>query len=142
MGEGDELFRPGCRPNMDDFDQVMDYVQKLEEKAQKAEEALAKEAQLRKELEEKNAKTLQEKSELAQQLESEKGALGDVQERIAKISGQKADLESQLAVSENSTFSLLPQFFPLHNWIRVGGWSFRVCEWLIKSVFAWRHGRV
>ncbi len=102
MGEEDVLIRPSGRPNMDDYDQVMEYVQKMEEKAQKAEEALAKEEALRKSLEEKNAKTLQEKNELAQQLESEKGALGDVQERIAKVTSQKLDLEAQLSVSGTS----------------------------------------
>ncbi|XP_063624538.1 myosin heavy chain, muscle isoform X42 [Cydia splendana] len=75
---------------------VEDELAKLEEKANKAIEALEKEEKLRKELEVLNAKLLEEKTALLGSLEGEKGSLSEVQERAAKLQAQKADLESQL----------------------------------------------
>lgn len=75
---------------------IEDEMKKLEEKAVKAEEAAAKEAALKKELQEKAVKVLEEKNALQASLEAERGALGDVQEKIAKFTKQKIDLESQL----------------------------------------------
>lgn len=73
--------------------------QKLEEKAQKAQEAFEREEKAKKELEGLYAKLLAEKTELLSVLESEKGSLGETQERAAKLQAQKSDLESQLSVS-------------------------------------------
>lgn len=74
-------------------------LQKLEEKAQKAQEAFEKEEKLRKELEVLNAKLLEEKNALLSNLEGEKGSLSETQERAAKLQAQKTDLENQLRVS-------------------------------------------
>ncbi|XP_069700195.1 myosin heavy chain, muscle isoform X2 [Periplaneta americana] len=75
---------------------IEDEMKKLEEKAQKAQEAFEKEEKLRKEVEALNAKLLQEKAELLNTLEGEKGSLSDFQEKSNKLQAQKADLESQL----------------------------------------------
>lgn len=74
-------------------------LQKLEEKAKKAEEALAAEEKLRKELEALNSKLLAEKTSLLDSLSSEKGALSEYQEKSAKLQAQKNDLDNQLRVS-------------------------------------------
>ncbi|XP_063536300.1 myosin heavy chain, muscle isoform X36 [Cydia strobilella] len=75
---------------------IEDEIAKLEEKANKAIEALEKEEKLRKELEVLNAKLLEEKTALLGSLEGEKGSLSEVQERAAKLQAQKSDMESQL----------------------------------------------
>ena len=81
-----------CEPNES-------HLQKLEEKAAKAQEAFEKEEKLRKEVEALNSKLLQEKQDLLASLEGEKGSLSDFQEKTNKLQAQKADLESQLHVS-------------------------------------------
>lgn len=73
--------------------------QKLEEKAAKAQEALEKEEKLRKDLESLNSKLLAEKTALLDSLSGEKGALQDYQEKCAKLTAQKNDLDNQLRVS-------------------------------------------
>jgi hypothetical protein len=73
--------------------------QKLEEKAAKAQEALEKEEKLRKDLEALNSKLLAEKTALLDSLSGEKGALQDYQEKAAKLTAQKNDLDNQLRVS-------------------------------------------
>ncbi|CAH4028638.1 unnamed protein product [Pieris brassicae] len=75
---------------------IEDEIAKLEEKAQKAQEAFEKEEKLRKEVEALNAKLLEEKQALLSNLEGEKGSLSEVQERANKLQAQKADLENQL----------------------------------------------
>lgn len=92
----------------DGVDKSVVELQKLEEKAAKAQEAFEKEEKLRKELEVLNAKLLEEKNALLGSLEGEKGSLSEVQERAAKLQAQKADLESQLRVSTNLT--IIPWF--------------------------------
>lgn len=74
-------------------------LQKLEEKAAKAEEAYQREAKAKKDLEGLYAKLLAEKTELLSQLEGEKGSLSEIAERANKLAAQKSDLESQLSVS-------------------------------------------
>lgn len=74
-------------------------LQRLEEKAKKAEELHAAEVKVRKELEALNAKLLAEKTALLDSLSGEKGQLQDFQERNAKLTAQKNDLENQLRVS-------------------------------------------
>jgi DNA repair exonuclease SbcCD ATPase subunit len=74
-------------------------LQKLEEKAQKAQEAFEKEEKARKELEALNSKLLAEKTALLDSLSGEKGALQDYQEKCAKLTAQKNDLDNQLRVS-------------------------------------------
>lgn len=76
--------------------------QKLEEKAQKAQEALEKEEKLRKDLEALNSKLLAEKTALLDSLSGEKGCLQDYQEKCAKLTAQKNDLDNQLRVSWES----------------------------------------
>lgn len=92
----------------DGVDKSVVELQKLEEKAAKAQEAFEKEEKLRKELEVLNAKLLEEKNALLGSLEGEKGSLSEVQERAAKLQAQKADLESQLRVSTN--LKVIPWF--------------------------------
>ncbi|KXJ68998.1 hypothetical protein RP20_CCG000603 [Aedes albopictus] len=75
---------------------VEDQIAKLEEKAQKATEAFEKEEKLRKELEAMNSKLLAEKTALLDSLSGEKGALQEYQEKAAKLTAQKNDLENQL----------------------------------------------
>lgn len=74
-------------------------LQKLEEKARKAEESLAAEEKLRKELEGLNSKLLAEKTALLDSLAGEKGSLQEYQEKAAKLQAQKNDLDNQLRVS-------------------------------------------
>jgi myosin heavy chain 6/7 len=74
-------------------------LQKLEEKAAKAQEAYEREAKAKKELEGLYSKLLAEKTDLLSSLEGEKGSLSEVQERANKLQAQKSDLESQLSVS-------------------------------------------
>lgn len=74
-------------------------LQKLEEKAAKAQEAFEREEKAKKELEALYAKLLAEKTELLNSLEGEKSSLSDTQERANKLQAQKNDLESQLSVS-------------------------------------------
>lgn len=76
--------------------------QKLEEKARKAEEALAAEEKVRKELEVLNSKLLAEKTALLDSLAGEKGSLAEYQEKSAKLQAQKNDLDNQLRVSIHS----------------------------------------
>ena len=83
---------------------VEDEMKELEEKAKKTAEELEKEQKLRKELEAQNLKLLQEKNELFNQLEQERGGSGDLEEKLQRIIAQKADLDSQLQV--RSSFSL------------------------------------
>lgn len=73
--------------------------QKLEEKATKAQEAFEREEKARKELEGLNSKLLAEKTALLESLSGEKGAISDYQEKVAKITAQKNDLDNQLRVS-------------------------------------------
>lgn len=84
----------GSNPNNNEF-------QKLEEKARKAEEALAAEEKLRKELEGLNSKLLAEKTALLDSLAGEKGSLQEYQEKSAKLQAQKNDLDNQLRVSQS-----------------------------------------
>lgn len=87
-------------PNMETTNPIDDSeLQKLEEKARKAEEALAVEEKLRKELEGLNSKLLAEKTALLDSLAGEKGSLQEYQERSAKLQAQKNDLDNQLRVS-------------------------------------------
>lgn len=83
--------------------------QKLEEKVAQTEASLAREEKARKEVEALNAKLLEEKTTLLKNLEGEKSGLSSIQERAAKLAAQKADLETQLAVSPK----LHAYFFPL-----------------------------
>lgn len=76
-------------------------LQKLEEKAAKAQEAYEREAKAKKELEGLYSKILAEKTELLSSLEGEKGSLSEVQEKANKLQAQKSDLESQLSVSRH-----------------------------------------
>lgn len=76
-----------------------DDLQRLEEKAKKAEEALEAEIKVRKDLEALNAKMLAEKTALLDSLSSEKGSLQEFQEKVAKLTAQKNDLDNQLRVS-------------------------------------------
>lgn len=78
--------------------------QKLEEKAQKAQEAFEKEEKLRKDLEALNSKLLAEKTALLDSLSGEKGAIQDYQEKCAKLTAQKNDLDNQLRVSYQISF--------------------------------------
>lgn len=73
-------------------------LQKLEEKAAKAQEAFEKEQKAKKDLEGLYNKLLAEKTNLLSQLEGEKGSLSETQERANKLQAQKSDLESQLQV--------------------------------------------
>lgn len=74
-------------------------LQKLEEKARQAVEALEAEQKLRKDLEGLNSKLLAEKTALLDSLAGEKGSLQEFQERTAKLQAQKNDLDNQLRVS-------------------------------------------
>lgn len=65
---------------------------------QELEETLAKEEKAKKELEEKASKLLVEKNAIFAQLQSEKDTLSDSEDRIAKVTALKADLEKQSAV--------------------------------------------
>lgn len=76
-----------------------DILQKLEEKAAKAQEAFEREEKAKKELEVLYAKLLAEKTELLANLEGEKGSLAETSERANKLQAQKNDLENQLSVS-------------------------------------------
>lgn len=87
-------------PNMETTNPIDDSeLQKLEEKARKAEESLAAEEKLRKELEGLNSKLLAEKTALLDSLAGEKGSLQEYQEKAAKLQAQKNDLDNQLRVS-------------------------------------------
>lgn len=70
----------------------------------KVQEHLEREEKARKEVEALNATLLAEKTKLLSSLEGEKGSLGAVQERAAKLQAQKNDLESQLSVSYFSPY--------------------------------------
>lgn len=74
-------------------------LQKLEEKAKKAEEALAAETKVREDLEQLNSKLLAEKTALLESLSGEKNVLQEFQEKTAKLNAQKNDLDNQLRVS-------------------------------------------
>lgn len=63
---------------------------------------MEKEEKLRKEVEALNAKLLEEKTKLLASLEGEKGSLGEIQQKAAKLQAQKNDLESQLSVSSKN----------------------------------------
>lgn len=75
-------------------------MQKLEERAQKAEEKLVVEEKLRKTIEDKQAKMQQELQEKTSQLEMERGSLGEFNANLRKVTAQKIDLEHQLSVSQ------------------------------------------
>lgn len=83
-------------------------LQKLEEKAAKAQEAFEREEKAKKELEALYAKLLAEKTELLSVLEGEKGSLSEVQERANKLQAQKNDLENQLSVSKKYNCNVIP----------------------------------
>ena len=102
---------------MDPCDPTQSNLQKLEEKAAKAQEAFEKEEKLRKEVEALNSKLLQEKQELLSSLEGEKGSLSDFQEKTNKLQAQKADLESQLHVSTNHFYTLIFDKFYAYSFI-------------------------
>lgn len=87
-----------------DYIDPNDTLQKLEEKAQKATEALEREVKAKKELEGLYAKLLAEKTDLLGMLEGEKGSLSEYQEKSNKLAAQKSDLESQLQVSDRFPF--------------------------------------
>lgn len=78
-----------------------DILQKLEEKAAKAQEAFEKEEKLRKEVEAIANKLQEEKTDLLSKLQGEQGSLSETQERANKLQAQKSDLENQLRVSHN-----------------------------------------
>lgn len=90
------------------FPPKSDILQKLEEKAAKAQEAFEKEQKAKKDLEGLYNKLLAEKTSLLTQLEGEKGSLSETQERANKLQAQKSDLESQLQVRRCSLFDMLP----------------------------------
>lgn len=101
-------------------------LQKLEEKAAKAQEAFEREEKAKKELEVLYAKILAEKTELLNQLDSEKGSMGDIQERANKLQAQKSDMESQLAVS-------LPFYFFLDQKSSFSG--IEIIEFCVNSFY-------
>uniref|UniRef100_A0A7E4ZQZ6 Myosin-3 n=1 Tax=Panagrellus redivivus TaxID=6233 RepID=A0A7E4ZQZ6_PANRE len=72
-------------------------LEKIGDKVRQLEEALAKEEALRKELEEANAKLVEEKNGLFANLENSKTGLSDFEEKLNKLNTQKADLDRQLA---------------------------------------------
>ncbi|XP_037083824.1 myosin heavy chain, muscle-like isoform X9 [Pollicipes pollicipes] len=80
---------------------IEDEMRALEEKAQKALEALEKEEKLRKQLEEQNAKLNKEKDDLTSALDSEKGSLSDFHTKQQKLQAQKQDLENQLSDTQD-----------------------------------------
>ncbi|KAJ8923287.1 hypothetical protein NQ315_001844 [Exocentrus adspersus] len=80
---------------------IEDEIAKLEEKAQKAQEAFEREEKAKKELEALYAKLLAEKTELLATLEGEKGTLSETQERANKLQAQKSDLEGQLSETQD-----------------------------------------
>uniref|UniRef100_A0A1D1Z8S6 Myosin heavy chain, muscle n=1 Tax=Anthurium amnicola TaxID=1678845 RepID=A0A1D1Z8S6_9ARAE len=75
---------------------IEDEIAALQDKAAKAQENFEREEKLRKELEGLNAKLTAEKTALLKNLDGEKGALSEYQEKSSKLQAQKADLESQL----------------------------------------------
>lgn len=95
--------------NIDDVSN--ENLQKLEEKAKKAEEAFAKEEKMRKELEALNSKLLAEKTALLDSLSGEKGQLSEFQEKCAKLTAQKNDLDNQLRVSNNKYHKYAKKIF-------------------------------
>jgi chromosome segregation ATPase len=95
---GEEMERPTGPPSTELFEKQIIYKQKLEERAAKAEEKLGAEEKLRKNIEDKQVKTLKEKNDLMSQLEMERGSLGEFNEKLGKVTSQKKDLEHQLAV--------------------------------------------
>lgn len=104
-----ELIMPTGHPGPDLLDKQVNYKQKLEEKVHKTEEKLEKEEKLRKNIEEKQLRTLQEKNDLLTQLEAEKGHVGEMSDKLTKVSAQKQELENQLVVrtklhASNSSF--------------------------------------
>ncbi|CAG9865468.1 unnamed protein product [Phyllotreta striolata] len=80
---------------------IEDEIAKLEEKAQKAQEAFEREEKAKKELEALYAKLLAEKTDLLSNLEGEKGSLAETQERANKLQAQKNDLEAQLSETQD-----------------------------------------
>lgn len=100
----DSLLEHIERPNaLQRLQQADDVLQALQDKAAKAQENFEREEKLRKELEALNAKLTAEKTSLLKNLDGEKGALSEYQEKSAKLQAQKADLESQLTVSTRCT---------------------------------------
>lgn len=97
---GEEFDRPTGPPSAELFEKQVIYKQKLEERASKAEQKLCVEEQLRKNIEDKQIKTLQELQEKTSQLELERGSLGEYNEKLSKVTAQKTNLEHQLSVSE------------------------------------------
>lgn len=60
---------------------------------------MSKEETSRKDLEGQLAKLLAEKNEIFMMLQSEKGSLSSSEEKIAKLTSQKNDLEKQCSVN-------------------------------------------
>merc|ERR1719446_1971574 len=80
---------------------IEDEIEKLEERANKAVEAMEAEQQLRQKLDAASQAMIQEKAELTVTLEGSKGSSAEYFEKQAKLAAQKADLEAQ--ISELST---------------------------------------
>ncbi|XP_042212122.1 myosin heavy chain, muscle-like isoform X1 [Homarus americanus] len=76
---------------------IDDELRNLEQTAEKAEKQFAKEVILRKELEITNAALQEERNSLLIALDSTKGGLSEFHEKQAKLQGQKAEIQSQLA---------------------------------------------
>lgn len=79
----------------------------MEEKAKEAEEKYLNELAAREELEVQLAKLQQEKQALLDSLAGEKGSLTEYQERCARLSAQKNDLDNQLRVSRGGALRVL-----------------------------------
>ena len=79
-------------------------LQKLVEKAAKAQEAFEKEEKAHKELQALFTKLQTEKQDLQSSLEGEKGNIADFHEKTNKLKAQKADVEAQLNVSTISKY--------------------------------------
>ena len=93
---------------------VEDEIAALEEKADKAEKALAVEEKLRKEMEAKNASLMEEKNNLLATLENTKGSVSDFLDKQNKLQSQKNDLEAQLNVNNIPVYQLLsPDNMPI-----------------------------
>jgi myosin heavy subunit len=76
---------------------IEDELKALEDKAQEMEDKFLKEEKARKDLEGVNATLLQEKNDLLQTLNAEKGGYSDLLDKQAKTAAQKADLEANLS---------------------------------------------
>lgn len=76
-------------------------LQQLEDNAKETMKAAEREEKKRKELELVHQKLLDEKKELLDTINGEKGSLADLQDKTNKLASQKQSLENQLRVSEN-----------------------------------------